>query len=111
MSQIYRVEVPACDRFGSSESLSRFVVIVEIPDHVIFEFENPGSAELQLKSLGVAMNATWNQRVKYRNFQFSSWSTSEVSNANPADYGTPSFEAPDGCRAWIIGDQSSTVTS
>jgi hypothetical protein len=61
MSQIYRVEVPAPDRFGSSESLSRFVVIVEIPDGVISEFENPGSAELQLKALGVAMNATWNQ--------------------------------------------------
>jgi hypothetical protein len=40
MSQIYRVEVPARDRFGSSESLSRFVVIVEIPDGVISEFEN-----------------------------------------------------------------------
>jgi hypothetical protein len=40
MSQIYRVEVPARDRFGSPESLSRFVVIVEIPDGVISEFEN-----------------------------------------------------------------------
>ena len=96
MSQIYRVEVPACDRFGSSESLSRFVVIVEIPDHVIFEFENPGSAELQLKSLGVAMNATWNQRVKYRNFQFSSWSSSVVADADAADYGAASFTAGDG---------------
>ena len=102
MSQIYRVEVPACDRFGSSESLSRFVVIVEIPDHVIFEFENPGSAELQLKSLGVAMNATWNQRVKYRNFQFSSSSSSVMVEANPANYGAASFRAGDGCNAWII---------
>jgi len=69
MSQIYRIEVPARDRFGSSEGLPRFVVVVEIPDLVISEFENPGSPELQLKALGVAMNATWNQRVKYRNFQ------------------------------------------
>jgi len=100
MSQIYRVEVPARDRFGSSESLSRFVVIVEIPDPVISEFENPGSAELQLKALGVAMNATWNQRVKYRNFQFSSWSSS--ADADPADYGAASFTAGDGCSEWII---------
>jgi hypothetical protein len=102
MSQIYRVEVPARDRFGSSESLSRFVVIVEIPDSVISEFENPGSAELQLKALGVAMNATWNQRVKYRNFQFSSWSSSVVADADPADYGAASFTAGDGCNAWIV---------
>src|SRR5258707_13823412 len=99
MSQIYRVEVPACDRFGSSESLSRFVVIVEIPDHVIFEFENPGSAELQLKSLGVAMNATWNQRVKYRNFQFSSWSSSVVANALIIQYLTGTLYG--GCRSGV----------
>jgi hypothetical protein len=102
MSQIYRVEVPARDRFGSSESLSRFVVIVEIPDLVISEFENPGSAELQLKALGVAMNATWNQRVKYRTFQFSSWSSSVVADADPAGYGAASFTAGDGCNAWIV---------
>ena len=66
MSQIYRIEVPGRDRFGSSEGLPRFVVIVEIPDPVISELENPGSPELQLKALGIAMNATWNQRVKYR---------------------------------------------
>jgi hypothetical protein len=53
MSQIYRMEVPGRDRFGSSEGLPRFVVIVEIPDRVISELENPGSPELQLKALGV----------------------------------------------------------
>jgi hypothetical protein len=100
MSQIYRIEVPARDRSGSSQGLPRFVVMVEIPDGVISEFENPGSPELQLKALGVAMNATWNQRVKYRNFQFSSWSSSVV--ADPADYGAASFRAGDGCSAWIV---------
>ncbi len=102
MSQIYRIEVPARDRFGSSESLPRFVVIVEIPDLVISEFENLRSPELQLKALGIAMNATWNQRVKYRNFQFASWSSSVVVDADPADYGAASFRAGDGCSAWII---------
>ena len=102
MSQIYRIEVPGRDRFGSSEGSPRFVVIVEIPDHVISALENPGSAELQQKALGIAMNATWNQRVKYRNFQFSSWSSSVVVDANPADYGAASFWAGDGCRAWIV---------
>jgi hypothetical protein len=102
MSQIYRIEVPARDRSGFSESLPRFVVIVEIPDLVISEFENPGSPELQLKALGVAMNATWNQRVKYRNFQFASWSSSVVVDADPADYGAASFRAGDGCSAWIV---------
>ena len=101
MSHMYRVEVPARHRSGSSESLPRFVVVVEIPDSAI-EFENPGPPELQLKALGTAMNATWNQRVKYRNFQFSSWSTSEVADANPANYGAASFSAGDGCRAWIV---------
>jgi hypothetical protein len=102
MSQIYRIEVPGRDRFGSSESLLRFVVIVEIPDSVISALENLGSPELQLKALGTAMNATWNQRVKYRNFPFSSWSSSVVVDANPADYGAASFRAGDGCRAWIV---------
>ena len=102
MSQIYRVEVPARERSGSSESLPRFVVMVEIPDLVLSEFENPGSPELQLKALGTAMNATWNQRVKYRNFQFSSWSSSVVVDADPADYGAPGFRNGDGCRAWIV---------
>ncbi len=40
MSQIYRIEVPARDRFDSSEGLPRFVVIVEIPDHVISALES-----------------------------------------------------------------------
>jgi hypothetical protein len=102
MSQIYRVEVPGRDRFGSSQGLPRFVVIVEIPDRVTAEFKNPGLAEVQLKALGVAMNATWNQRVKYRNFQFSSWSSSVVVDANPVDYGAASFKAGDGCSAWIV---------
>jgi hypothetical protein len=98
---MYRVEVPARHRSGSSESLPRFVVVVEIPDSAI-EFENPGPPELQLKALGTAMNATWNQRVKYRNFQFSAWSSSVVVEANPADYGAASFRTRDGCRAWIV---------
>ena len=102
MSPIYRVEVPARERSGSSDSLPRFVVMVEIPDQVISEFENPGSPELQLKALGTAMNATWNQRVRYRNFQFSSWSSSELVDANPADYGAANFRAGDGCSAWIV---------
>ena len=46
MSHIYRVEVPAQDRSGSSESLPQFVVLVEIPDCAISEFENPGPPEL-----------------------------------------------------------------
>ena len=102
MSQVYRIEVPGRDRFGSSGSSPRFIVIVEIPDRVISALENSGSPELQLKALGVAMNATWNQRVKYRNFQFSSWSSSVVVDANPADYGAANFRAGDGCNAWIV---------
>jgi hypothetical protein len=102
MSHIYRVEVPARERSGSSETLPRFVVMVEIPECAIFQFKNPGPHELQLKALETAMSATWNQRVKYRNFQFSTWSTSEVADANPADYGAASFSAGDGCRAWIV---------
>jgi hypothetical protein len=102
MSQIYRIEVPGRDRFGSPESQPRFVVIVEIPGHVISALDNPASPDLQLKALGVAMNATWNQRVKYRNFQFSSSSSSVTVEANPGDYGAASFRAGDGCNAWII---------
>jgi hypothetical protein len=102
MSHIYRVEVPAQDRSGSSQTLPRFVVMVEIPDCAISEFENPGPPELQLKALGAAMSATWNQRVKYRNFQFSSWSSSEVLHVDPIEYGAASFRARDGCRAWIV---------
>src|ERR1700731_5508586 len=102
MAHIFRVEVPARERSGSSETLPRFVVMVEIPDRAIFQFENPGPHELQLKALETAMSATWNQRVKNRNLQFSSWSTSEVADANPADYGAVSFKAGDGCRAWIV---------
>jgi hypothetical protein len=102
MSQIYRIEVPGRDRFGSLGGSPRFVVIVEIPHHVISALENPGSAELQQKALGIAMNATWNQRVKYRNFQFSSWSSSVVLDVDPADYGVASFKAGDGCSAWIV---------
>jgi len=102
MSQIYRIEVPGRDRFSSSGGSPRFVVIVEIPDHVISALENPGLAELRLKAARIAMNATWNQRVRHRNFQFPSWSTSIVVDANPADYGVANFMAEDGCRAWIV---------
>jgi hypothetical protein len=106
MSQIYRIEVPGRDRFSSLAGVPRFVVIVEIPDHVISKLENPGPPELQSKALGVAMNATWNQRVKYRNFQFSSWSSSVVVDANPTDYGAASFKAGDGCSAWRVESPS-----
>jgi hypothetical protein len=61
MSQIYRVEVPGRERLVSSGGSPRFGVIVEIPDYVISALENPGSAELQQKAHGLAMNATWNQ--------------------------------------------------
>ncbi len=63
---------PHISHRGSRARQGRFLgklatirLIVEIPDSAI-EFENPGPHELQLKALGTAMNATWNQRVKYR---------------------------------------------
>jgi len=93
MSQIYRIKVPGRASFGSSGPSPRFVVIVEIPDQVISALENRGSAELQQKAVGIAMNATWNQRVKYRKFQYSSWSSSVVVDVDPADYGAVSFRA------------------
>ena len=102
MSQMYRIEVPARDSSGSSQGLPRFVVMVEIPDDVISALGNPGPAELQLKAFGIAMNATWNQRVKNRNFQFPSWSSSVMVDADPADYGVANFMAGDGCSAWIV---------
>jgi hypothetical protein len=49
LSHIYRVEIPAQDRSGSSETLPRFVVMVDIPDCAISEFENPGPPELLAK--------------------------------------------------------------
>ena len=102
MSQVYRFEVPWHQRFGSPEGAPRFVVVVEIPDQVISALENPGLSELQLKARGIAMNATWNQRVKFRNFRFSSWSSSVVVDGNPADYGAASYKAEDGSSAWIV---------
>jgi hypothetical protein len=102
MDQIYRVEVPPHDRSGSSQGLPRFVVMVEIPDDVISVLENPGPAELQLKALGIAMDAIWNQRMNYCKFKFPTWSSSLTVNANPGDYGAANFRSGDGCRAWII---------
>ena len=104
MTHIYRIEGSADYRYGSGspEGLPRFVVMVEIPDPVISELGNPGSPELQLKIVGIAMNATWNLRVKYRNFQFPCWSSSAVVDADPADHGAVIFRAGDGCRAWIV---------
>jgi hypothetical protein len=102
MSQVYRIEVPGRPKFGLSEVWPRFVVIVEIPDRVISGLENPGSPALQLKALGIAMNATWNQRVKFRTFQFSSWSSSIVEDANPSDYGAASYRTEDGSSAWVV---------
>jgi hypothetical protein len=102
MSQMYRVELPVRDRAGSSQGLPGFVVMVEVPDQVISTMGNPGLAELQLKAVGIAKNATWKQRVKHRNFQFPSWSSSVVIDANPTDYGVADFMSGDGCSAWII---------
>ena len=78
MSQMYRVEVPPRDRAGSSQGLPGFVVMVEVPDHVISAFGNPGLADLQLKVVEIAKNATWKQRVKHWNLQFPSWLSSAV---------------------------------
>ncbi|HZC34594.1 MAG TPA: hypothetical protein VE242_03215 [Chthoniobacterales bacterium] len=100
MDQIYRIEVPAHGRSGSWERLPRFVVMVEIPDDVVSSLGNPELAELQLKAVGIAMDAIWNQRVT--NFQFPTWSSSLTVDANPGDYGTANFRSGDGCRAWII---------
>ena len=102
MSRIYRTEVSARDKFGSTEGLPRFVVIVEIPNEVISRSGN-NSPALQVKAYEVAMDATGLERVSDPNVSFRGWSNSLVVDANPADYGTPSFEAPDGCKAWIIG--------
>ena len=71
MSQLYRTELRATDRFGSSEGLPRFVVIVEIPDHIIATLGNPSSSRLQVKAYEVAMDATWRQRVNAPEFSFS----------------------------------------
>jgi hypothetical protein len=103
MSQIHRVEARACDRSGSADELPRFVVMVEIPDRVIAAMGNPRPSELQLKALGIAMNATWHERVRnYRTLQFPSWSSLVVANASPADHGVADFRARDGCQAWIV---------
>jgi hypothetical protein len=102
MSQMYRVEVPTRYRAGSSQGLPGFVVMVEVSDQVISALGNPGLAELQLKAVGIAKNATWKHRVKHWNLQFPSWLSSAVKDANPADYGVADFASGDGCRAWIV---------
>jgi len=91
MSQMYRVEVPPRERAGSSQGLPGFVVMVEVSDHVISAFGNPGLADLQLKVVEIAKNATWKQRVKHWNLQFPSWLSSAVKDGNPADYGVADF--------------------
>jgi hypothetical protein len=50
--------------------------MVEVPDQVISALGNPGLAELQLKAVGIAKNATWKHRVKHWNLQFPSWLSS-----------------------------------
>jgi hypothetical protein len=94
MSQIHRVEVRACERSGSAEELPRFVAMVEIPDRIIAGMQYLRPYELQLKARGIAMNATWHERVRnYRTLQFPSWSSSVVANASPADHGVADFRA------------------
>ena len=102
MSRLYRTELCATDRFGSSEGLPRFVVIVEIPDHIISALGNPGSSRLQVKAYEVAMDATWRQRVNAANSRFQGRSNSLLPDTSPTDYGDANFKATDGCRAWII---------
>jgi len=102
MSQIYRIEVAVRETAVAAKRLPRFVVMVEISDHFISALGNAGLLELQLKAFGIAMNATWCQRVKYRTSRLGSCTSSVVLNANPADYGAANFKAGDGCRAWIL---------
>jgi hypothetical protein len=102
MSQLYRTELGTTDRLGSSEGLPRFVVIVEIPDHVIATLGSPSSSRLQAKAYEVAMDATWRQRVNAPNSRFQGRSNSLLHDTNPTDYGDANFKATDGCRAWVI---------
>ena len=98
----YRTELRARDRFGFSEGLPRFVVIVEIPDHVISTLGDPTSPQLQAKACEVALNATWRQRVNAPNSRIEGWSNSLLLDTNLTDYGDANFRATDGCRAWIV---------
>lgn len=102
MSQIYRIEVGVREKAVASNGLPRFVVIVELSDQVISALGNPGLPELHLKAFGIAMNATWCERVKYRSSRLGSYISSVVLDANPADYGVANFKAGDGCRAWVL---------
>jgi hypothetical protein len=102
MSQLYHTELRATDRLGSSEGLPRFVVIVEIPNHVIATLGSASSSRLQAKAYEVAMDATWRQRVNAPNSRFQGRSNSLLHDTNPTDYGDANFKATDGCRAWVI---------
>jgi hypothetical protein len=93
MSRFYRTELRATDWFGSSEGLPRFVVIVEIPDHIIAILGNPSSSRLQVKAYEVAMDATWRQRVNAPNSRFQGRSNSLLLDTNPTDYGDANFKA------------------
>jgi hypothetical protein len=41
------------------------------------------------------------ERLNDSNIAFRGWSNSVCADANPDDFGEPSYTAPDGCRAWI----------
>jgi hypothetical protein len=103
MSQLYRIEVPAQDRFGSPKGLARFVVIVEIPDKLASAL-GANSPLLEIRVREVAIDATRLQRINDPdpNIGLRVWSTPAAVDANPADYGEANFEAGDGCRAWIL---------
>jgi hypothetical protein len=99
VSRIYRTEVLGRDKFGSTEGLPRFVVIVEIPDGVASILKT----SLEAKAYEVADDATREQRFNDPNVAFRGWSSSVVTDVNPADYGrTQFYGAPDGSRAWIL---------
>jgi hypothetical protein len=83
-------QVRASDKFGSTEGLPRFVVIVEISDDVVSALGN-SSPQLQIKAYEVALDATQLQRNNTPNVAFWGWSNSVVVDANLADYGEANF--------------------
>jgi hypothetical protein len=102
LSMTYRTELRACEKLGSSEGSPRFVVIVEIPDHIVSTIGHPGSPRLRAKACEVAMNATWRQRVNTPKARFQEWSNSLLLDTDLTDYGEATFRATDGGRAWRV---------